>query len=166
MTSQNRWRATVMYAASLKGITADQADALMRHLPGYGLATSDGRHVRLEMTVQASTLRKATDEALKAAAAAHADAFDVVGTAAGIRVITEEESERELTSPAPLDLVGMAEIAEMADVSKQRAAQLAELDAFPAPVAEPRAGKMFLRAGVERFLSTWERRTGRPRKAV
>lgn len=165
MTS-NRWRATVMYAATLDGITGDQADALMRHLPGYGLATSDGRHVRLEMTVEASTLRRATDEAIRAAAAAYADAFDAVGTPAGIRVITEEESERELMAPTRLDLVGFAEIGEMAEVSKQRAAQIAELAGFPAPVAEPRAGKMFLRAGVERFLSTWERRVGRPRKAA
>lgn len=163
--TQTRWRASILYASTIHEITDEQADALARHLPGYGIAVLDGQRVRLDMTVEASTLGRATEEALKAARAAYAEAFDAVGQQVGIRIVTEEDEERELASPAPLDLVGIAEIAEMAGVTRQRAHQLSERPDFPQPVAEPRSGKVFTLGSVQRWLAGWERKTGRPRSA-
>jgi predicted DNA-binding transcriptional regulator AlpA len=56
-----------------------------------------------------------------------------------------------------MDLVGLKEIAEMLGVSKQRAGQLAELVAFPRPLGEISAGRVWKRADVE----AWARREGR-----
>ncbi|MDQ3641791.1 MAG: helix-turn-helix domain-containing protein [Actinomycetota bacterium] len=61
-------------------------------------------------------------------------------------------------------LVGIAEIAEMLGVSRQRVGQLASsYDDFPAPVAELAAGRIWNRADVERWMAAHpDRRPGRP----
>src|SRR5687768_14659596 len=52
-------------------------------------------------------------------------------------------------------LVGMAEIAEMLGVSRQRVAQLAEsYDDFPAPEVELTAGRIWSRTAVETWIAT------------
>jgi len=57
-----------------------------------------------------------------------------------------------------LDLVGVAEIAEMLGVSRQRVhAMVKTLPDFPKPEAELSAGKIWLRKPVE----DWARRRGR-----
>ncbi len=56
-----------------------------------------------------------------------------------------------------MDLVGLTEIAEMLGVSPQRVDQLAATDAFPDPVAEIAAGRIWKRADIEK----WARATGR-----
>lgn len=57
----------------------------------------------------------------------------------------------------PPDLMGLTEIAELFDVSRQRAGQLAEQEGFPEPVAVIAAGRIWKRADVE----AWARRAGR-----
>jgi predicted DNA-binding transcriptional regulator AlpA len=54
-------------------------------------------------------------------------------------------------------LVGVAEVAELLGVSRQRVHKLAERDDFPAPVAILTAGKVWDRDAVEK----WARATGR-----
>jgi predicted DNA-binding transcriptional regulator AlpA len=54
-------------------------------------------------------------------------------------------------------LVGVAEIAEMLGVTRQRVHQLMQLEGFPEPTAELSAGRIWLRTDVEK----WARRTGR-----
>ena len=57
-----------------------------------------------------------------------------------------------------LDLVGVAEIAEMLGVSRQRVHQIIKRDeSFPGPVAELSAGKIWLLADIE----AWQRQVGR-----
>lgn len=56
-----------------------------------------------------------------------------------------------------MDLMGNAEVAALLGVSRQRVLQLAQSPAFPKPVAELAAGKIWLRAEVEQ----WARETGR-----
>jgi len=58
-----------------------------------------------------------------------------------------------------LDLVGLTEIAEMLDLSRQRVDQLVrDVDiTFPEPVAIISAGRIWRRSDVER----WARRVGR-----
>lgn len=60
--------------------------------------------------------------------------------------------------PVTLDLVGIAEVAEILGVSTQRVDQIARTDAtFPPPVAELRAGRIWQRHDV----NTWAQHTGR-----
>jgi predicted DNA-binding transcriptional regulator AlpA len=57
-----------------------------------------------------------------------------------------------------LDLVGVAEIAEMLGVTRQRVNAIVQSHSdFPKPVAELSAGRIWLRKDVE----TWARQTGR-----
>jgi predicted DNA-binding transcriptional regulator AlpA len=61
-------------------------------------------------------------------------------------------------------LVGMAEIAEMLGVSRQRVAQLIETyDDFPSPEVELTAGRIWSRTAIETWIATHpERGPGRP----
>jgi prophage regulatory protein len=56
-----------------------------------------------------------------------------------------------------MDLVGLTEIADMLGVSRQRVDQLAATEAFPEPVADLAAGRVWKLADVEK----WAKATGR-----
>lgn len=56
-----------------------------------------------------------------------------------------------------LDLVGVAEVADMLGVTRTRVSQLASSAGFPEPTARLAAGPVWLREDVER----WARDTGR-----
>jgi predicted DNA-binding transcriptional regulator AlpA len=58
---------------------------------------------------------------------------------------------------AGVDLVGIIEIAELLGVSRQRVAQLADTEGFPAPIGEIRAGRIWERSDIE----AWAQETGR-----
>jgi predicted DNA-binding transcriptional regulator AlpA len=59
-------------------------------------------------------------------------------------------------------VVGIAEIAEMLGVSKQRASELGGQDNFPRPMATLRSGRVWRRADIERFAKDWKRKPGNP----
>jgi hypothetical protein len=143
--------------------TAARLAKLARALPGYGIVTTNDVRIRAEMTVQARTLRQATDAALRATS----DATDVfkgppIGPVA-IRVLTVDEHLAELANPE-LDVVGLKEAAEFLGVSPQRVDQLRKRPDFP-DGAELAQGTVWTRASLERFNEGWDRRPGRPRKA-
>lgn len=73
---------------------------------------------------------------------------------------TRNARAEEATFP---ELVGYAEIADMADISRQRARQIASRADFPVPVVETAAGPLRVKAAVEKWLSSWDRTPGRPR---
>lgn len=58
---------------------------------------------------------------------------------------------------APGSLVGVAEIAELAGVSRQRVSVLVQRVGFPAPVVELRMGKVWRAKPVERWLEAWRK---------
>lgn len=76
-------------------------------------------------------------------------------------LVTVERLEQELDRPTE-QLVGVSEIAEQLGVSKQRVSELRGKKGFPAPIAELAAGPVWKRSALERFVSEWERRPGRP----
>jgi hypothetical protein len=98
------------------------------------------------------------------------DAFAEIASAAGIRlggieraeVMTEAFQDRWLAQE-PESLVGVAEIAGLFGVSRQRVAQLRSSPGFPAPAAELAAGPVWVRSSINRFLDGWHRKPGRPR---
>lgn len=80
--------------------------------------------------------------------------------------ITTEAADERLDTPTIPDLVSGVEAAEILGVSRQRVHQLsAGNPRFPRPVAKLASGSIWLRAGVEGFARTWERRPGRPARA-
>lgn len=79
----------------------------------------------------------------------------------GVEVRSEEEMDKYLDSMEFPELVGLTEIAEMAGVSRQRANTLVKQQTFPVPIVTVAAGQFRLKAAVENWLSTWERKPGR-----
>jgi hypothetical protein len=84
--------------------------------------------------------------------------------ATGLEVLDTAEHHRRTEQPTVPPLVGFAEIAEMAGVSRQRAWQLADLTGFPPAVVETQSGPPRVRTQVEGWLSRWERKAGRPKR--
>jgi hypothetical protein len=62
-------------------------------------------------------------------------------------------------------LMGATEVAEYLHVSRQRVLELRQKHAdFPAPLEQLKAGPVWDKAEIERFLENWDRTPGRPRK--
>jgi hypothetical protein len=73
-----------------------------------------------------------------------------------------ERFDAELDEPNTPDLVGIAELAELVGVRRQRASVLARRPDFPEPLAELASGPVWDRRMVERFVQSWVRKPGRP----
>lgn len=107
----------------------------------------------------------------KAAAEKAADLLTQVSELIGdveivqLDVMTEEVREHINDSPSIPDLVGYAEIAEMARVSRQRAREIAQRPGFPVAVVETASGPLRVKAAVARWIESWDRSPGR-RKVV
>lgn len=159
------WRAILTYPHP-ENLDDDALETLVRAVPGYGVidANASTHTMRVEMTIEAATLRQATEAALKAARTAHTDAFGHPGEPTHLRVLDVDEHLRESTNPTPLDLVGLVEVADIIGRTKQRAGQLAQQPDFPAPVAELRSGPVWTRASIEHWFEHWHPQTGRPRR--
>jgi len=81
---------------------------------------------------------------------------------ARVEAQTEAELEIELARPSFPPLVGVAELAERLDVSRQRAWTIAGRSDFPDPVARLKATPVWTVDSVRRFLASWPRKAGRP----
>jgi hypothetical protein len=75
-----------------------------------------------------------------------------------------DDFEAELSSPSLPNLVGIAEIASILRVSRQRASELARSKNFPRPLVHLAAGPVWLASSVDRFAKGWARKPGPPIK--
>lgn len=112
------------------------------------------------VTVEANTLRQAITAALELVESATGE------KATAIEVLPDDVADARALSPSIPELVGYAEIADMFDVTRQRARQLVDLAGFPTAVVETASGPLRVRAQVEAWGKTWQRKGGRPRKAA
>lgn len=100
------------------------------------------------------------------------DYFTAAATKAGLpkwpiwfaEVQADDRADAELEKPNYPDLVGVAEVAKMLNVTKQRISALRTKPHFPAPLAELDSGPVWDRTALGNFLATWTRKTGRPPK--
>lgn len=83
-----------------------------------------------------------------------------------IEAMTYAEHDAALARPGLPELVGVAEIADILDVSRQRASELQTRAGFPAPIAVLRSGPVWTRPSLTRFAESWTRTPGRPRKVT
>ena len=81
-----------------------------------------------------------------------------------LEAVEWEQLGTELKQPPGPELVGIAELAELAGVSRQRASILARREGFPDPLATLAAGPVWDLHAVQRFLEGWTRQVGRPAK--
>ncbi|GAA5035516.1 hypothetical protein [Actinopolymorpha pittospori] len=116
------------------------------------------------LVVESKALPQAVDLAMRLVRDAVQEAgrrFDPLG----VEVLDEETFVARVTKPSIPPLVGYAEIAEIAGVSRQRARELATLQGFPPTVVATLSGPLWVRSQVEAWLAKVERQPGRPRKA-
>ncbi len=158
----NGWTVTIE-AETTRKITEDALEELIDALAPYA-ASVGGRDKRLSttMSVEAGSATTATALAERTLERAYSKPLTVVD----VHVRTWAEHDRELARPAFPDLVGVAELAKMLGVSKQRASEARKKAGFPAPVAELATGPVWIRANVVAFAEGWKRTPGRPRKVV
>lgn len=74
---------------------------------------------------------------------------------------TEAARQEELMSPMVPDLVGYAEIAEIAGVSRSRARKFDAIADFPKAVMSSTGGPLRVRAAIEAWAAKRDRRPGR-----
>jgi len=153
-------------ASELVDVTDDLLEALA---PNSAAASSSAWTMTVRMTVNA----RSQSEALETATRCLAEAFvkirrpKVVRSITSAEVETMEQLERRLQEPPLPEVVGVAELAEMLGVSKQRVSFLAHSQSgFPRPFATLAAGPVWLKPTLLRFAETWDRhQKGRPRKS-
>jgi len=110
--------------------------------------------------VTAETIREALEKGvnrIRHAANRTIGPLDIVK----IEVTTDEEFDRALAAPVFPDVVGFAEIARMAGVTRQTAREHAKGKSFPAPVIVTAQGPLFAKATVESWLESRVARAAR-----
>lgn len=157
------WYADVDFIAP-RPIGDEATDDLLDRLAPYGgaLALSrDGKAGGVSVAIEADGAVQASKVAAETAGTVLSayGPLDVVK----IDVRTEAVMEAEISAPSIPELVGYAEIAEMAGVSRQRARQFADIDGFPMAVVETAAGPLRTKASVEAWVETRNTKPGRPR---
>lgn len=145
------------------------ADALMERLEPHGGVVSssivEGR-ISATFTVTAPVASKAAAQAERLFFAQCSPAGVPAWPVIRLEAVTHEQLAIDLETSNFPELVGVAEVAELAGVTKQRASKIADNAGFPDPMAELAAGPVWAKDAVERFLERWERKPGRPPKAA
>ena len=161
------WYANVIFR-SLGPIDDDVTFEIMEALGNYG--ASMGRSADLSegavgLTVKAGTLRDAAELAgglVRDATKLLVGDIEVTG----LEVMTLDALETENAKPIFPEVVGYAEIADLAGVTRQRARQFASIEGFPAPVIETAQGPLMTKAAVESWLARRSTKSGRRKKLV
>src|SRR5881397_2705980 len=110
-------------------------DALAPHVPAVSYGHGS---ITVRFNVEAGSAREAVDRALDAFGTA-CPAMEVFR----IEAQTVQGLEQELGMADRPELIGVAELAELLGVSKQRASELARGAGFPAPLAVLAAGPVW-----------------------
>lgn len=156
------WQATVAFIGTMD---EDAAFTLLEKLGRYGAAVSvehDFTGGVVTLSVEADTTLDAASEAARVVS----DATDSPVTITGLEVVTESEADKRLGEPLFPEVVGFAEIGQMAGVSRQRARQFSDNPAFPRPVITTGQGPLYGKHAVQRWLETRNTRPGRPALAT
>ena len=112
-----------------------------------------------------ATLTAAGDDPARAIDAAIAKVCHLVKcSAVAAAATTIEEFDRRAAERE--ELVGVAEIAAMLGISRQRVTTLSKRADFPAPRERLAAGPIWRKADLSTFAEGWQRKGGRPKKAA
>lgn len=159
------WQVSMDLKAAVP-IDDDTVFDLLERLGAYGAAVAvgaDGVGVSLTLCVTAQSGLESLTVALGLLSeAGMADDVQVCG----FEVVTWSEAERRNREPLFPAVVGYAEVARMAGVSRQRAAMFPRIDSFPKPVIRTAQGPLFAKAAVAAWVAGRQARPGRPRVAA
>jgi len=149
-------------------ITEDHADEIMEALKDYGPAVSYGPHtLSATFCVTSDSAKSASRRGfdLFASALKKAGIREGIGVV-GVEIQTIDDLTRSVRQPNFPELLGVAELAAVLNVSKQRASELARLSDFPKPIVQLKSGPVWRKATVMRHAQYWSRRPGRPRETT
>ena len=121
-----------------------------------GSLARDGRSSGYALTIDAPTLPEAITRAEQVVADTVPGAIIV-----GLDAKTMAALEAEMSAPQWPDVVGYAEIAEMAGVSRQRAHQFTRMAGFPPAVITTAQGPLMRKTAVAAWLGRRDARPGR-----
>lgn len=167
------------WAITLEGagdepVTSEHLDSILDALEAYspavagGAVTDPGRFsitLSIEGDLRAgAALGRGVLVAEKAAANAGLGGVRFVRC----EVMTFAEQDAELARPVFPAVVGISEIADLLEVSRQRASELQHRAGFPAPVVRLKSGPIWLRANLDAFVEGWSNRgrAGRPARVT
>jgi len=156
-----------VHAAGDGKVPAQAAEAMADELARYGaeLEVRDGRYTAVFDL--SGDLPNHSPRALSRPLAAFRSAAERAGMPSwpivAAEAITKAEDRRRARTSPGAGLVGVAEVAEMLGVTRQRVGQLR--GRLPEPLATLRAGPVWERSAIEEFETAWVRSPGRPRKA-
>jgi hypothetical protein len=144
---------------SYSGDLEDLSDRVLVGLAGYrgSVIFGDGR-IGATFIIDARLVLQASEMALKAWSKAldNALAWSVVSLSA-------RRADQPDDLPGLPKLLGLAEVAERLEVSKQRAAELARTHRlFPPPLTELASGPVWTAWQISGFQQAWSRKPGRP----
>lgn len=152
------------FTKALENVVGDVLEALARHSP---VAAHDRQLLSVRLTVKATSAGAALARARQVfASALRKVGFQDTVSLVRVEVETMKDLDRRLQESNTPEIVGVAEVAGRLGVSKQRVSELARSQDFPPPIAMLAAGPVWLQSSIVQFVSQWDRRGGRRRKAV
>ena len=161
------WQVSIGFSPDEQGVE-ERPRAIAGALEARGAAVRIGRgcdDCEVVMSVEAGS---AAEAALAADSLVRAVSDAVIGAISvrSLRAQAEACERRGEREPVFPEVVGFAEIAAMAGVTRQRARQFVKIRAFPAPVIVTAQGPLMEKAAVELWLETRNTRPGRPRAVM
>lgn len=157
------WSVSVEWCGELAQADLDRVAALLAASVVRDDAEPDVSRAWIGFSVEANSLLEAFEAAARAEELA-SNLLDDRPTLSALELRDPESPSPSWPALGIPSLVGYVEIAEMAQVSRQRARQLANLKDFPKPVQTLSAGPLRIRSAVAYWLKSWKRKTGRPPK--
>jgi hypothetical protein len=171
MAEPTEWGVTVAAATTQPRTDPDPVRSALRlsdllaDFGATGAATSvSGDRVEATFTIQAEGPAEAVQKGL----AAWREAAEKLGFTVSVWPVTRAgaatygELEADFDATEIPELVGVAEVAEILGVSKQRVSALRDEPWFPRPITQLASGPVWSAAGIRKFSRGWSRRPGRP----
>lgn len=149
----------VSTTATTEDVMFDLMDELTSYAPS-GSIDPDGLAGAITIAVEATSFDDALSSALGAGRAA-LQQFIPTASVIGVELVDSDALDRELDRPLFPEVVGFAEIADMAGVSRQRARAFRNSPGFPAPVIETAQGPLMAKAAVQHWVENRNTRPGR-----
>lgn len=147
-------------------LTEDHADEIISALEGHAPAVSYSPHtMSVRFCVDADSPGRVSQSALRLFhSALKKTGIKIPPTRiVGYEIQSLAGLDRELAESNLPDVVGVAELAKILRVSKQRASALARVRDFPKPVAILESGPVWRKSTLVYHLKRWRRLPGRPK---
>jgi predicted DNA-binding transcriptional regulator AlpA len=145
----------------------DAIDRVLTELEPFGAgAAFDAHSFSVRLTVEAASVeaavRPASMHAMKAVV--NQGLVHEIPKIKRVEIESIDDLARRLALPDTPQLVGVAEVAQLLRVSRQRVSELARARNFPKPIAHLKSGPIWRRTQITAHLGRGPSKPGRPRR--